>query len=215
MAELTYDEALELIRGWRKKIETANGATVPEVLATAFRKDPGRLAVWIRYSEEDPAIWDGVSLIAQQLLQNGKLLPNELALWVADVLAKNRPRPTQHSRDPLENVPDKLRLWLGSPRKKPRRPTRSGQHPSYNLVRDSRVVYFVEKLVEYAGFSATRNKPIAKACKEGGSACDVVGEVFGMNYKAAERLLTKPGSTVMRFMIDRAEAIVLHNQENK
>ena len=37
--------------------------------------------------------WDGLREIAQDTLRNGRRMPRELALWIADVLEGKRKRP--------------------------------------------------------------------------------------------------------------------------
>ena len=61
------------------------------------------LAQLIWCSREIRAAWDGVSLIAQQLLRDGEPLPGEPASWMADVLARKRSRPTARGKDPDAN----------------------------------------------------------------------------------------------------------------
>ena len=43
---------------------------------------------------------------------------------------------------------------------------------------------------------AKRHDSLPKSCAEGGSACDVVGEAQGLNYKTAEKAWTSYGELV-------------------
>ena len=143
--------------------------------------------------------WDGVNIIAQQLLRDGKPLPPELASWVADV---------------LEDV-------LKAEKKRPRGTTSRGQDPHATLLRDNVIIHTVECLL-LRGFNATRstkktgNGPAGKASAAAGSACDAVGEAFGMNYKAVERVWAtdRAFKKVLRRYSCRRPGI-LHKAENE
>ena len=126
------------------------------------------LSGFIRNSEHNPLAWDGVRSFARRLLRDGQLHDHELVGWVGDRLEDKRTRPTRRGRDPYAN-----------------------------LVRDKFIVFAVRKL-EGNGFSATRNKPLPRACEEGGSACDAVGEALGMGYSRLDCPTRRPAVTPPR-----------------
>ena len=146
MDDARFKSAVQLASDTRKEVEAAM-ETSPEALAGGYRKAPAErrpvlLAQLIWCSREIRAAWDGVSLIAQQLLRDGEPLPGELASWMADVLARKRSRPTARGKD-----------------------------PDANFARNRAIVDAVQWLVQQ-GFRATRSKAMAVASVEGGSACD-------------------------------------------
>lgn len=112
-------------------------------------------------SGETKLAWDSVSLIAQELLRAGETLPAELAGWVADVLEGKRPRPTMGPQ------------------------TTSG--------RDRQIYLAVAHVAERFGLNPTRRRKqmlgaaLPICCAKGGSACDVVGAAFQINYKTTEK----------------------------
>ena len=83
-------------------------------------QDPAILRGLLRDSREVRSLWDGVNLIAQQLLRDGGTLPPDLAVWVADVLAdvKEQPRkpprsrPSTGGRERYENFPRNIVVML-------------------------------------------------------------------------------------------------------
>ena len=94
------------------------------------------------------------------------------------------------------------------------RPKRRGPDPGGNLVRDELIVRLV-KLFESDGFTATRNKTKAGV----DSACDAVGEAFGMSYGAVEKVWTLH-RRLERTMQEpwwppRPAGLVRHEPENK
>ena len=104
--------------------------------------------------------WDGLNLIAQNLLREGQPLPPELAEWVADVLAdqlvakkgqKRRPRPGRG-----------LRRWFN---------------------RDLLLCLLVSQLICLFDLNATRNAgdPLL-------TACDVAAAAQGLSYKTVEKI---------------------------
>ena len=101
----------------------------------------------IRLSQEHKYIWDTVNLIARRLLEAGTRLPTPLAQWVADVLVNQTPERGEGRRP---------------------RPRRGGR----KALRDRMICLAIKKLVDQ-GVTATRSGGRAKACREGGSACDV------------------------------------------
>ena len=105
--------------------------------------------------------WDAAKLVAYQLRRRGESLPPELNDWAVDAFTWIRPRSVARGRDPYENT---QRDWL---------------------------IYVVVKKLEAVGFHATRNKATGDAkgtaCAKGGTACDAVGQAFGLGYKAVEK----------------------------
>ena len=126
----------------------------------------GFLQGLISGSGETKLAWDSVSLIVQGLLREGDALPAELAGWVADVLEGKRPRPSKGPQ------------------------TKSG--------RDRMIYLAVYHVAERFELKPTRRRAqewgenvLPDCCAEGGSACDVVGAAFEVNYKVAERAWTE------------------------
>ena len=105
--------------------------------------------------------WDGLSLIAQELLQQGEPLPQELGQWVADVLADHAAKPRDKRRP---------------------RPRQGG---SPDALRDHIIRWAVRALCMRYHLKPTRNGAAPDdCCAEGGSACDIVGAALAaMNYK--------------------------------
>ena len=111
--------------------------------------------------------WDAVNLIGRRLLRRGDPLPPALAFWIRDVLAD------QHTK----RQKDKAR---------PRPPgSRRGG------VRDQNIRTAIENLIA-RGYTATRHGGPPEACAEGGSACDIAGAAFDLNYKNTERIWKPP-----------------------
>ena len=117
-------------------------------------------------SEIRKECWDAVNLIARRQLRRGSSLPAALANWTKDVLADQS----------AERQKEKTR-----PR--PAKGSRDG-------VRDQNVRLAIENLIARRSrqFKAMRSGGPRDACAEGGSACDVVGAAFGLNYKNTERI---------------------------
>lgn len=111
-------------------------------------------------SRETKGAWDGLNLIAQDLLQKGRPLPPDLAGWVADVLADQ----------------------LGKKGKKKRRP-RPGKGPHSEFNRNLLLCILVDQLVCLFDLKATRNDGAPPV-----SACDVVAAAMGRSYKRVERI---------------------------
>ena len=123
----------------------------------------GALTRWIQESTGNRfnGLWDALNLIAQETLRSHKPLPDELADWVADRLAGGRSNP---------------------------QPKPTGR-PVENRARDFVIIVAIRR-IRRGGFSATRSiNGIEEACAEGGSACDVLGRVFGIEkYSAVEQV---------------------------
>ena len=153
---------MQIARDMRAGVEAFDAKidTGPQALVKSEADAPDRL---IAYSDADSAAWDGVNVIAQQRLRNGEHLTGNLAAWVADRLEGKR-----------------------------KRPAKRGPNPGTNDTRNRAVIYSVQYLHQHLGMNAMRNNTSGgpRACVEGGSACDVVGKVFGLNYKAVEKIWT-------------------------
>ena len=108
-------------------------------------------------------MWDAVNLIAQEHLTRGDPLPDSLAEWIEHVLVDQY----------IQSQKEKLRP----------RPAKGGRL----VVRNRMMCLAIESLVA-RGFTATRAGGRAKACAEGGSACDIVGKAFFKSYTRAEEI---------------------------
>ena len=96
MTDPTFEEMVELVR--EHYIDHDRGAPA-ELLRDFYPATVGELRTFlfgglIERSKDSKLEWDAVSLIAQETLRAGEQLPQDLADWVADVLAGDRPRPT-------------------------------------------------------------------------------------------------------------------------
>ena len=90
-------------------------------------------------------------------------MPHELADWAADALDS----------------------MVTTPAKRPR-PPKSTEDAARRRVEIFLGVYHLVKLY---GLNPTRGlNGLPECCGEGGTACDVVGAAFGLNYKAAEKI---------------------------
>ena len=177
MDRATFDRGVQFVEYIRQEIETDVGAEASEVFANRYRKTRAEVRPWlladlIGSSEREAAAWDGVRLIALRMLRDPEPLPLALASWVADVL-EDASKPKKEKKRPRPRAP-----------KKATPPSKPVLHA--NFARDWLVAVSVLALVNN-GFTATRNKPIPRACFEGGSACDAVGVAFGLRgYKQME-----------------------------
>ncbi len=122
----------------------------------------GLLQTLIEASPRQKDSWDAVTLIARELIKQGKTLPPALSEWTVDVLA-----------DQLSRRGDKRRP----------RPARGG-HPKGG--RDLIVRLEVASLCEKSGLTPTRNK-----ASEPRSACDAVAIALGESYDVIEAIWRK------------------------
>ena len=174
----TFEEAVEFARKFRYYFERTVGREPPDTLAKGYRdataRRPERLGELIWNSGHAVSAWDGVNLIAQNLLRAGEPLPGPLAAWIADV---------------LEDVQ--------KPKAEKKRPRPSGP-ANANLNRNFLMATAILLLVG-SGLHATRsgsgkkkgdkNAGLAGA---GDSACDAVGMAFDVGgYKAVEKVWTR------------------------
>ena len=117
----------------------------------------------IDQSKTLPECWEAVNLIGRRHLRRGDPLPAALAHWIRDVLADQG----------IKRQKDKLRA-------RPPGSRRGG-------VRDQKIRMAIKNL-SARGFQETRRGGPPEACSEGGSACDIAGAAFGLNYKNTERI---------------------------
>ncbi len=165
MADLTFDEAVELAKLCLQELTTAalQGDHTADYARAAPRDRQAWLS-WALFAPQDRARWDAVNRIAQWHLRSGVPIPRELAEWVIDRLQRKREKPTKPGRIP-------------------------------EIVRDRVIVSVVQVLVNRGGFHSERNKEKsmktdpALCCAAGGSACDAVGVAFGIErYGTVERV---------------------------
>ena len=136
-----------------------------------------RLTLLIERSKGNRNTWDGLNLIAQETLRRREPLPDDLAVWVADVLDGEQPRP-------------KLR---GSRRSSGQLASGSSKFLQHHLI-----VTAIDILAT-KGYRPTRRDYYTHGetcCPEGGSVFDAVGVAFGkpdkaLGYKKVEALWTE------------------------
>ena len=169
MDEARLSAAVKTVREWRRVFEASYG---PDDQATSIAKAYGReyrdeyLSSLISDSRGAPGAWDGLLLIAEQRWHAGEPIPRELQRWLIDVAKERAPRPR---RDPYPKQ-----------------------------ARDELIAGCVLMLV-LDGFKATRSRVMRTMRKNGragdagagDSACDVVGHVCGLGYKAVEAIWTQ------------------------
>ena len=136
-----------------------------------------RLTLLIERSKGNRNTWDGLNLIAQETLRRREPLPDDLAVWVADVLDGGQPRP-------------KLR---GSRRSSGQLASGSSKFLQHHLI-----VTAIDILAT-KGYRPTRRDYYTHGeacCPEGGSVFDAIGVAFGkpdraLGYKKVEALWTE------------------------
>lgn len=165
----TFENGVRLAARIGAEIKAAVADSATEILVADYYMTPPslrevqQLPVLLEHADKETPAWDAVKMIAQRELWSGRPLPRRLGAWVADQLDGKRARPATQ-----------------------------GQDRNALFMRNQRVVAAVQVLVD-CGFSATRSKPIEKACREGGSACDAVGialrqDKIHLGYKAVEKI---------------------------
>ena len=119
MDEAKFQKAVEITRDYMQSLAPLMGGPTPRLYAlfywlipfceSHFNRDvPSQeeyLRLLIYCSKEITAAWEGLNLIAQEMVRNGEHPPPELAKWTAE----QRPRPTKRGPDPLrgrESKPD-------------------------------------------------------------------------------------------------------------
>ena len=107
--------------------------------------------------------WDGLNRMVQHYLRERRTLPHELAAWTANALDG----------------------MVTTPAKRPR-PPKSTEDTARRRVEISLGVYNLAKLHSLFPTRGLNGLPGCSAA--GGSACDVVGAAFGLNYKAVEKI---------------------------
>ena len=177
MAKPTFEEAVEFARQFRCYFESTVGREPPDALAKGYHdaRRPERLGLLILLSGHAVSAWDGVNLIAQNLLRAGEPLPGPLAAWIADVV--------EDAQKPKKA--------------KKKRPRPSGP-ANANLIRNFLMGTAI-LMLERSGLHATRNssgdkKGYKSAGRAGAgySACDAVGKAFDVGgYKAVEKVWTE------------------------
>ncbi len=107
--------------------------------------------------------WDALNRMVQHYLRERRNLPEEMADRAADALDGMVTTPAKRPRPPksTEDIASRrVEIYLG-----------------------------VYHLVELYDLYPTRGlNGLPKCCAEGGTACDVVGAAFGLNYKAVEKI---------------------------
>ena len=171
MDEVTFDREVERIRArvlpeGGKKLSVVSLATLLTRAYWDLKGDERRDCIvgLVVASLVDKEAWDAVNSIAQLHVLTGKPLPPVLAVWVGAVL--------------VDQSPGVKKQMLPRPR-----------YGSRVLVRNNVVVRLVAELV-CRGYKATRSGGLAKACAEGGSACDIVARALYMGYKSVEVIWT-------------------------
>ena len=171
MDEARLSAAKVTVRKWHQFMKALTG---PDNQATSIAKYYRRrsdrdeyLGSLISNSRDSPGAWDGLRLIAEQHRQAREPIPRELQLWLIDVVMERAPR---SRRDPYPNE-----------------------------ARDDMIAGCVLVLVLLDGFNATRSRVTRTIRKNGragdagagDSACDVVGQEFGLSYKTIEAIWTQ------------------------
>ena len=165
MDEATFKEEVAFIR----RAYAQRSGDLPKFVASHYDRIANEaeqrafLDDFIAGSEKRKDYWDAVNLIARRQLRKGNALPTLLANWITDVLEDQSFRRQKKKTRP--------------------RPAKGRR----NVVHDQNVCLAMENLTA-RGFQATRRGREPRACAEGGSACDVVGAAFGLNYKNTERI---------------------------
>ena len=114
-------------------------------------------------SETSRDTWDGLNRMVQDYLRERRNLPEELADWAAGALDS----------------------MLATPAKRPR-PPKSTEDAARRRVEIYLSVYHLVKL--HSLFPTRGLNGLPKCCARGGTACDVIGAAFGLNYKAVEKI---------------------------
>ena len=117
----------------------------------------------IAESSASRSTWDALNRMVQHYLHERRQLPDELAGWAADALDSMVNKPARRPRPP-KGTEDAAR-------------------------RKVEIYLSIYHLVKLYGLDPTRGlsgRP--ECCAEGGSACDIVGAAFGLNYKAVEKI---------------------------
>ena len=195
MDEASRRAAAESVQQFRQGMEAATAGNRAVAIATRY----GRLAAaaqgeylssLISFSRDTASAWDALRLIAQQLLQGGAPIPSELSPWISDVLE------------------DAGKLKKAKQRPRPRR------DPDANSARNELMACCVGLLVGY-GFTATRNSSAGAKAGDGCSACDVVGQEFGLGYKAVEDIWTRSFTRQVRPRLERAAVLLDMDRNNR
>ena len=185
MDRRSFEKAVHCALRWRNTMES-DLKSEAEMVAKSYRTAVSsgatyRLTLFIERSKGNRNTWDGLNLIAQETLRRREPLPDDLALWVADVLA-----------DLLDG-------------EQPRPKLRGSRHSSGQLASGSskflqhHLIVTAIDILATNGYRPTRRDYSthgATCCPEGGSVFDAVGVAFGkpdraLGYKKVEALWTE------------------------
>lgn len=180
MDEAKFQKAVEITRDYMQSLAPLMGGPTPRLYAlfywlipfceSHFNRDvPSQkeyLRLLIYCSKEITAAWEGLNLIAQEMVRNGEHPPPELAKWTAE----QRPRPTKRGPDPYGDASRNQIIVI------------TIEH----LLLESGMKATRNGLID----RIQRPEP----CHEGGSACDAVGVAMGLSYKAVEKIWTNSAS---------------------
>ena len=167
--EATFDGE---VTSMRDRYAARDTLTLPKYVASAYdgiddEADRRAMLKWfVASSEIKKEYWDAVNLLARRQLRLGNPLPPALAHWIRDVLADQR----------VKRQKDKARPRPGKGRRE--------------AERDRMIRSTIDNLVArgYTEMRSGRKGKLPEACAEGGSACDIAGAAFGLDYKNTERI---------------------------
>ena len=179
MDKETFDEVVKFARIFLERSPMGKRTPGGARLSAYEHEDSSIKSALILMSETERWAWDATVAMAIEWMREERYIPRRetlpghvrcyLADWTADVLAGKR------------------------------KPPRRGATRVAN--RDICVAEAVYVLTLLFDLNPTRNiakrhDSLPKSCAEGGSACDVVGEAQGLNYKTAEKAWTSYGELV-------------------
>ena len=164
--EATFDREVAFMR----RMYDRDTLTLPKYVAFAYdgiddeADRRAKLEYFVAWSEIKKEYWDAVNLLARRQLRLGNPLPTALAHWIRDVLADQR----------VKRQKDKARPRPGKGRRE--------------AVRDQMIRLAIDNLVArgYTEMRSGRKGKLPEACAEGGSACDIAGAAFDLDYKNTE-----------------------------
>ena len=166
MDEDTFEEFVGLARIFLERsppLKDTPGAAHAVALAAEHPEDIERLqSVLILFSKDEQRAWDAVAAMAAASLRNPwETISDELAQWAADFIAGKLPRPKKGKK------------------KFARRDL---------VIAEAIYLLTVVRRIKPTRRWEKNRRRITECCSEGGSACDAVGVVVGMNYKTVERI---------------------------
>ena len=166
MDEALFEQRVSLARLFVEK-SPLSGYTPGDTHAMALAADcdeniRGLQSALILYAEEEQWAWDALAAMAAAALKNPRgTMTRTLAYWTADVVAGWLQRPKTGKKKFAQRdliIAETIYLLTVL---RPMKPTRR--------------------------WEKNRSR-ITECCADGGSACDAVGIVMGMNYKTVERI---------------------------